>query len=325
MSVVAIGALISGGWALLRYALALPRFVRYLRRARITSIPKGPTPPLSLVKSVRGDVPGLEENLVRTLRQNYPDFEVIFAHRKDDEQAVAAIDAARTQVPDVEVRASTDGAQERRDPTVWASASVRPDPLYLRDAANGLQEGDVVTFPPVLFGLRSLGARLWGLLCDVDFFLILLRWHARVPVSETIAGIGPNDTWAPEAAVLARRAARCFVPVMGFGQSLAIVTRWFRRLPYAPSVSARVSAVAPLLMLATAIGTPHTAWAVAGLAAHTFFRIAIAVVIDFRFCWDRSLVRSLPLLPLLWVYEPLAWIWVWFAREESQDANLVRA
>ena len=164
MSVVAIGALISGGWALLRYALALPRFVRYLRRARITSIPKGPTPPLSLVKSVRGDVPGIGENLVRTLKQNYPDFEVIFAHEEDDAPAVAAIDAARTQVPDVEVRASTDGAQERRDPTVWASASVRPDPLYLRDAANGLQEGAVVTFPPVLFGLRSLGARLWGLL-----------------------------------------------------------------------------------------------------------------------------------------------------------------
>jgi hypothetical protein len=31
----------------------------------------------------------------------------------------------------------------------------------------------------------------------------------------------------------------------------------------------------------------------------------VALLVDFRFCWDRSLVRALPLLPLLWIAEPL--------------------
>jgi hypothetical protein len=41
------------------------------------------------------------------------------------------------------------------------------------------------------------------------------------------------------------------------------------------------------------------------LALHTAVRAAIALLVDFRFCWDRSLARALPLLPLLWILEPL--------------------
>jgi len=70
-------ALLAGGLALLRYLAGLAMLVRYLRRASVSGLPKGPTPPLTLLKPGYGRDPDLRENLVTTLRQNHPLFEVL--------------------------------------------------------------------------------------------------------------------------------------------------------------------------------------------------------------------------------------------------------
>lgn len=287
MDAPATAALVLGGLALARHALLLPPFLLYLRRARVSSIPKGPTPPISLVKPLR-DVPGLEENLVATLRQNYPEFEVVF--EGGDEAARAAAEAAARAVPDVPVR-----SEPGHGIVVRAGPSVRPDPLHLRDVANGLAAAGAVSFVPVLFGMRSFGARLAGLLADTELLLAAVAGRGKALTGETVAARGG----APKGAGLARRAERLFAPDAGPATVIRAARRLRTTLPV-PHALALVSSLAPALLLAA-----PTAAGLWMLAAHTAVRALVAAIVDLRFCWDRSLARALPLLPLLWVYEPL--------------------
>jgi cellulose synthase/poly-beta-1,6-N-acetylglucosamine synthase-like glycosyltransferase len=104
VTVLAVVALVAGSAAVLDQAVGFDLLLRYARRARLRAIPKGPTPPLSLIKPLYGADPGLEENLVATLKQNYPEFEVLFVHERPDGPALGAVDAATRAVPDVPVR-----------------------------------------------------------------------------------------------------------------------------------------------------------------------------------------------------------------------------
>ena len=105
-----------GGLALLRSLAGTVASRRYLRRANVRSIPKGPTPPIPLLKPVYGEEEGLEENLGATLRQNYPDFEVLFLHEREDDPALAAVHAAMRRVPDVPARKVCGRAEDVANP-----------------------------------------------------------------------------------------------------------------------------------------------------------------------------------------------------------------
>ncbi|MHC4548691.1 MAG: glycosyltransferase [Planctomycetota bacterium] len=348
MTVLAGIALVAGGVAVLRQVVGLGLLFRFLRRARVASIPPGPTPPLTLIKPLYGNDPGLEENLVATLRQNYPAFEVLFVHERPDEPALAAVDAAARAVPDVEVRklAGRDPeaanpkvavllrgeAEARHDLVAVADADVRPDPLYLRDIANGLADADAVSFLPVLFGMRTFGARAVGLVFNTDVLLGLLFVDGRATTGSTIGvrrealarsggfrAIADRiaDDYALGVALrragcrltLARRAARLYTPGGDLGATARWIVRWTRTVRSAAPVfffAALLFSFVPLLLLAAAILTPVAVPALWLLGLHTALRALVAVLVDFRFCWDRSLVRALPLLPLLWVLEPLA-------------------
>jgi ceramide glucosyltransferase len=343
MSAFAVAALVLGAVAVLRQVVGLAMALRYVRRARLRSIAAGPTPPISLIKPLYGDEPGLERNLVATLRQNYPEFEVLFVYEREDDPALAAVDAAVHAVPDVEVRkvcGRADAAnpkaavlmrgqeEARHGILASADADVRPDPLYLRDVANGLADADLVSFLPVFFGMRSFGARLVGLLLDTDSLLPLFLVNGRVATGSTIGvrrealerigGYGAvGDRIADDfelgravqraggRLVLARRPARVYMPGGGFGEGM----RWLRTVrstvPVA-FVALLIVAFAPLLLLVAALTTPHAAPALWLLGAHTAGRLVTATLIDLRFCRDGSLLRSLHLLPVLWFFEPAA-------------------
>jgi len=347
---LAVLAFVAGGLALLRYAVALPLFARYLHRARVAAIPRGPTPPLSVLKPLYGTDPGLAENLERTLRQNYPRFEVLFVHERPDDPALEAARAAARAVPDVPVRfvagradgvvnpkaaVLVRGAEEAREERlVAADSDVRPDPLWLRDVANGLAVADAVSFAPVLFGMRTLPARLAGLAANTDGFLTVVLTNGAAMTGATIGVTRASlehvggwravgDRMAEDYALgealkragfrlaLARRAARIHFPGEGGRATWRWTGRWLRTIRSAAPgwyVAGALPACAPLLLLATAAATPWTAPALRLLAGITAIRAALAVVVDFRFCWDRSLVRALPLLPLLWVLEPLGYL-----------------
>ncbi|MHC4134757.1 MAG: glycosyltransferase [Planctomycetota bacterium] len=348
MTAFAVVALVVGAVAVLRQVVGLGMALRYVRRARLRSIPEGPTPPLSLIKPLYGDDPGLEQNLVATLRQNYPEFEVLFVHERADEPALAAADAAARAVPDVSVRKvlgrDADAAnpkvavlvrgeaEARHGILVAADADVRPDPLYLRDVANGLADADLVSFLPVFFGMRTFWARAVGLLLDTDSLLPLFVANGRVATGSTIGvrkealeriggyravadriaddyALGVAVKRAGGRLVLARRPARLYMPGGGFGESTGWGVRWLRTVRStvpAAYLALLFVALAPLLLLVCALTTPSHVPALWLLGAHTVGRALAATLIDLRFCRDGSLLRSLHLLPLLWFLEPAA-------------------
>jgi len=349
MHALAAVALILGTLALVRAVWGLLVLMRFLRRARVRSIPKGPTPPISLLKPVFGAEPGLEENLVATLRQNYPEFEVLILHERPDDPALRAADAAAAQVPDVTVRRLAGreeaqnpkvavllrGAREaRHDIVVSADSDVRPDPLYLRDIANGLDDADAVSFVPVLFGMRTLGARLMALLINTDGVCSIIASRGQFTTGCTIGvrrealdrigGYGAvADAIADDYALgealkqagcklaLARRAARVYTPGVGPRETAAWVARWSRTVrSAAPWLHAAMlpAALAPGLLLLTCITGPFRGPAIGLLATLTLLRALVAVIVDARFCWDYTLLRSIPLLPLLWIFEPVGWL-----------------
>jgi len=342
--ILAVIAFVVAGFALLRYVAGIPLLVRYFRDARVAEIPKGDTPPVSLLKPLYGRDPGLHDNLVATLRQNYPEFEVLFVHERADDPALKAVDAAVRAVPGVEVRklAGRDAdvanpkvavlvrgeAEARHGILVTADADVRPDPLYLRDVANGLADADLVSFLPVFFGMRTFWARTVGLLLDTDSLLPLFVANGRVATGSTIGvrkeileriggyravadfiaddyALGRAVQRAGGRLVLARRPTRLYMPGGGFGEGV----RWLRTvrstLP-AAYVALLLVAFAPLLLLVCALTTPLHGPALWLLGAHTVGRALAATMIDLRFCRDGSLLRSLHLLPLLWLVEPAA-------------------
>lgn len=297
---------IAGLAALARYLVAAPFLARYLLRARVARIPKGPTPPISVLKPLLTPSPTRERDLEATLRQNYPDFEVLFVEpgEADPARRAAAL------VPDVPVRFLAEGGADsaRHDVLVAAAPEVRPDPLWLRDAANGMAEGDVVAFPPILFGARTTGARLRALFVNIDAFLVLLMARGAPGACPVIAY---RRSVPRGAVVLSRRAARCHLPEGAPAESLCGLLETARVLWKEAPLSAAAAAAggsAPALLLAAAVAGPARGPALLLLALHAAARVACAVVLDYRFCWDRSLVRALPLLPALWILEPLLWL-----------------
>jgi ceramide glucosyltransferase len=348
MNGLAVVALCVGALSLLRYAIALPMLSRWLRRGRVSAIPKGNTPPLTLLKPLYGSRPELAADLEATLRQNYPDFEVLFVHEREDDPALAAVAGATHAVPDVPVRTiagrdadatnpkvavlARGAAAARPESTIIASADcdVRPDPLYLRDIANGLADADAVSFVPVLFDARGWMGGLAALAVNTDALLGIVMARGVAMTGSTIgirrdaleavggwAAVGDRiaDDYAMGRALrragkrtaLARRAVR----VRSDHGSAADTTRWMLRwgrtvrvsapLPYAFAI---VLASAPVLLI-LARGLHHTPGALWMLAGITLARAGTGLAIELRYVWDGSTRRALLALPLLWILEPL--------------------
>jgi ceramide glucosyltransferase len=177
--------------------------------------------------------------------------------------------------------------------------------------------------------MRGFWARLGGLLFDTEVVLSLLLAGGRImtggtigvrrDVLEKVGGLrSVADRMAEDYSLgallrragfrlsLARRAVRLYAPGGGFRDTARQSSRWARTVRSSvPAIYALALplSTAPLLLLGAA--WTHAGPALALLGAHTVARAAVALLVDFRFCWDRSLARALPLLPLLWLLEPL--------------------
>ncbi|MHC4338958.1 MAG: glycosyltransferase family protein [Planctomycetota bacterium] len=280
MSALDVVAYAVGAVALVRGVVGLAFLHDFIKGAALKSIPKGPTPPFSVIVAARGDEPSLEENLRATLRQNYPQFELLLVQPEDEPVE------APEGVADVEIRSvSGDPFREAQyESRLVSDPRARPDPLYLRDAANGLQVASEVVFVPVLFGMRSVWSRVVALVVNTELVpgMLMARGNAAAPTTRAIRGAGGR-------AVLARRAVRLFCPRGRLRDAAPAFRPTALPTSFAP----------PLLLLVGGWGL---------LAVLLLLRLLVAFAVDFRFCWDRSLIRSLPLLPLLWILEPLGWL-----------------
>jgi hypothetical protein len=282
-----IVAFVCAGLALLRYLVGIPLLWRFVRNANLRRIPKGETPPIHVLVAAQGSP---KENLVAILRQNYPAFDVLFLG------GGAAAEAANAAVPDVRVP-DKDGPFEKR--FLLLTGDSRPDPLFLRDAANGLARARVVKFVPVRFGMETGRARRAALLANSDGILDRLT-------SVRTAGLEP--AWAldsnrdkPETA-LARRPLRVHAPDLPLEN----------RVPLP-------STFASLLLIACALDPEWRCAALYALALLTLLRAVVAVTVDLAFARDGSTLRSLPWLPVLWILEPVMTVNSW------RSAGSVRA
>ncbi len=205
--VVWIVSIVAAG-AALRYALGLVAIVSWARRGRLDRLTNGDLPPISLVKPLYGAAPGLEANLEATLRQNYPEFEVLFAYERPDDPAlpparaaVAAVQATTQAGSDIAitwVNERTDAtnpkvavlvpavARASYDIVVAADDDVRPDPLYLRDIAAALENADAVSMAPVLVGTKTWPTRLAALAVNTDGLSSIVLARGRAVTGSTI-------------------------------------------------------------------------------------------------------------------------------------------
>jgi ceramide glucosyltransferase len=87
-------------------------------RAAAAAIPRQSLPPVTVLKPVHGLEPRLEENLESFFQQDYPDLEIIFGARAEDDPALAIAEKLRRRYPRVKCRILLSG------PPAWPSAKV---------------------------------------------------------------------------------------------------------------------------------------------------------------------------------------------------------
>ncbi len=104
-------------------AMTLVATVRYLRLAKsahaaATATPSPSLPPVTIFKPVHGMEEELAANLESFFQQDYPDYEVIFGARDEDNPAVKIAEEIRARYPHVPSRLILSG------PPPWPSAKV---------------------------------------------------------------------------------------------------------------------------------------------------------------------------------------------------------
>jgi ceramide glucosyltransferase len=139
---------------LVYYALATIAALRFFRRGPARKLPDYP-PPASLLKPVRGLDFGSHENFASFCKQNYPDYEILFAVNDASDPAIPLIQQIIAEFPQRRIRllvgAEHLGAnrkvnklarlarEARHDILVLTDGDVRVGPNYLREVVAPLQ------------------------------------------------------------------------------------------------------------------------------------------------------------------------------------------
>ncbi len=89
------------------------RFRARRRSAAASKLAPPFTPPVSLLKPLHGDEPGLEAHLATFFEQDYPEFEILFCARQEHDAGLAAARRVAARYPQVPVQFLTSG-----EPTV---------------------------------------------------------------------------------------------------------------------------------------------------------------------------------------------------------------
>ena len=180
---------------LVYYALATLAALRFFRRERARVLPAY-SPAVSILKPVLGVDFGSYENFASFCRQDYPDYEILFAVNDEADPALALIHKIIAEFPGQRIRllvgAEHLGANRKvnklarlareaqNDVLVLSDGDVRVGPHYLREVVAPLADrkiGAVTSFYRAITQ-KNLGAQIEALGASSDFFagVLMAGW-----------------------------------------------------------------------------------------------------------------------------------------------------
>lgn len=177
-SVLLLAAIVPLGY----YVVAILATIRFFRRERRK--PRSDfTPPVSILKPVRGVDFGSYENFSSFCQQNYPDYEILFCVNEMSDAAVPVIQRVMAEFPERRIRIFSGAAQlgtnrkvnnlvlltkeAQHEFLVQSDADVRVDPDYLREMVAPFADPDVgvvscfyrsIAQPNLFAELEAIGA-----------------------------------------------------------------------------------------------------------------------------------------------------------------------
>jgi ceramide glucosyltransferase len=215
---------------LVYYAAATFAALRFFRRERGRKLPRY-TPPVSLLKPVRGTDFASYENFASFCLQDYPDYEILFAVNDASDETVPLIHRLIAQFPARPIRlligADYLGAnrkvnklarlarEARHEILVLTDGDVRVGPNYLREVVAPFANESTGAVTSFYRGIaeENLGAELEAIGASSDFFAGVLmaewtegmsfalgasivttkRWLSKIGGFEAIAGMHSDD------------------------------------------------------------------------------------------------------------------------------------
>lgn len=159
------------------------------------------TPPVSVLKPIRGLDRETYENMVSFARQDYPEFEILFAVADEDDPAVPVVRRVMREFPDRAIRlivgAPALGAnskvnklcrlvgEARCDVLVASDSDVRVEPHFLRDVVAPLEDARVGVVTLLYRGISDghLGS-------DLEAIGLSSDWVAGVLVARHLGDVG---------------------------------------------------------------------------------------------------------------------------------------
>ena len=198
---------------LIYYALATLAALRFFRRERGRVLPNY-TPPVSILKPVRGVDFGSYENFASFCRQDYTDYEILFALRDDAEPAAPLIQRIIAEFPERRIRllvgAEHLGANHKvnklarlarevqNEVLVLSDGDVRVGPHYLREVVAPLANRKTGAVTSFYRGIaeKNLGAEIEAVGASSDFFagVLMAGWTEGISFALG-ASIATSKEW----------------------------------------------------------------------------------------------------------------------------------
>jgi ceramide glucosyltransferase len=214
-------------------AMVLAAAVRFgLRKRREQSEPADFLPAVSMLKPLHGTEPGMERNLESFFEQDYPDFELLFCARFEEDAGLQLARAVGARYPHVVARYVTCGdpmpkfhnakvyslakldSVARNDLYVTSDADVRVEPDYLRRMVQTLKDPRVGLASCVYLGTaqRNRPGKRAGFASELDAVGKSVEMTSGVLVADMIEG----TKFALGATMATRR--KSFQDVGGFNE-----------------------------------------------------------------------------------------------------------